>query len=151
MFANECVSQQTTFTKQNLLTRLQNSFRKLLSNVKSFFITHHMRILLQATAPKKYRSLMQSSDLPVQLNQAKYEFNGGTGFIQKPWVMMREGGGAGIFNPFTQSKLEDVVPARLSIKVRMSLKLLLYAVELRTCSECLIPPTRVKQSAQTQV
>ena len=73
---------------------------------------------------------MQSSDLPVQLNQAKYEFNGGTGFIQKPWVMMREGGRAGIFNPFTQSKLEDVVPARLSIKVRMSLKLLLYAVEL---------------------
>ena len=89
---------------------------------------------------------MQSSDLPVQLNQAKYEFNGGTGFIQKPWVMMREGGGAGIFNPFTQSKLEDVVPARLSIKVRMSLKLLLYAVELRTCSECLIPPCKTKRA-----
>ena len=57
------------------------------------------------------------TDLPVQLNQAKFEFNGGTGFIQKPWVMMREGGGAGVFNPFTQSKLEDIVPARLSIKV----------------------------------
>ena len=31
--------------------------------------------------------------------------------------MMREGGGAGVFNPFTQSKLEDIVPARMSIKV----------------------------------
>jgi phosphatidylinositol phospholipase C beta len=59
----------------------------------------------------------QTSDLPVQLNQAKFEFNGGTGFILKPWVMMREGGGSGIFYPFTQSKLEDIVPARLSIKI----------------------------------
>ena len=64
------------------------------------------------------------SDLPVQLNQAKFEFNGGTGYIQKPWVMMREGGGAGIFNPFTQIKLEDIVPATLSIKVT------------RTCIQC---------------
>ena len=53
----------------------------------------------------------------MQLNLAKFEFNGNTGFIQKPWVMMRDGGKAGVFNAFTQSKLEDVVPARLSIKV----------------------------------
>ena len=54
----------------------------------------------------------------MQLNLAKFEFNGGTGFLLKPWVMMRESTGGGVFNPFTQSKLEDIVPARVSIKVR---------------------------------
>ena len=38
----------------------------------------------------------------------------------KPWVMMRDRAGqrGGDFNPFVQSKLEDIVPARLTIKVR---------------------------------
>ena len=62
----------------------------------------------------------QTSDIPMQINTAKFEFNGGTGYLLKPWVMTRDraGTGGGDFNPFVQSKLEDIVPARLTIKVR---------------------------------
>ena len=61
----------------------------------------------------------QTSDIPMQMNTAKFEFNGGTGYLLKPWVMTRDraGTGSGDFNPFVQSKLEDIVPARLTIKV----------------------------------
>lgn len=61
----------------------------------------------------------QTSDIPMQINTAKFEFNGGTGYLLKPWVMTRDraGTGGGDFNPFVQSKLEDIVPARLTIKV----------------------------------
>ena len=58
-----------------------------------------------------------SSDVPVQMNSAKFEFNGNTGFLHKPWVMNREGAAKGVFNPFVQSKLEDIVPAKLKVKV----------------------------------
>ena len=61
------------------------------------------------------------TDLPLQLNHAKFEFNGATGYILKPWVMLTEKTRGGAFNPFTQSKLEDIVPAKLSIKVRHGL------------------------------
>lgn len=57
------------------------------------------------------------SDVPVQINHAKFEFNGMTGYLYKPWVMNREGAARGIFNPFVQSKLEDIVPAKLQVKV----------------------------------
>ena len=57
----------------------------------------------------------------MQINTAKFEFNGGTGYLLKPWVMTREraGTGGGDFNPFVQSKLEDIVPARLNIKASL--------------------------------
>lgn len=57
------------------------------------------------------------TDVPVQINHAKFEFNGNTGFLYKPWVMNREGAAKGVFNPFVQSKLEDIVPAKLQVKV----------------------------------
>ncbi len=53
----------------------------------------------------------------MQLNHAKFEFNGGTGYVLRPWVMMREKAGSGPFNPFVQRALEDIVPAKLSLKV----------------------------------
>ena len=96
----------------------------------------------------------QTSDMPMQVNYAKFEMNGGTGsvnsivlsiyiyvyidvgfnvtmvygywynrctcafilcnrYILKPSVMCMEKG----FNPFVQKKIEDTVPARLSIKI----------------------------------
>lgn len=55
-------------------------------------------------------------DLPMQTNTAKFEFNGNTGYLMKPWVMNREGASRGVFNPFVQSKLEDIVPAKLQVK-----------------------------------
>ena len=65
----------------------------------------------------------------MQVNYAKFEMNGGTGYIHviytqqsfhfiyryilKPSVMLMDKG----FNPFVQKKIEDVVPARLSVKI----------------------------------
>ena len=57
----------------------------------------------------------------MQLNGAKFEFNGATGVLLKPWVMRRERAQGGVFNPFVQSKLEDIVPAKISIKVSKGL------------------------------
>jgi phosphatidylinositol phospholipase C beta len=55
----------------------------------------------------------QTSDMPMQVNYAKFEMNGGTGYILKPSVLSIDRG----FNPFVQKKIEDVVPARLSVKI----------------------------------
>ena len=51
----------------------------------------------------------------MQLNNAKFEFNGNTGYILKPWVLRSE---RAQFSPFVIKKLEDIVPAKISIKVR---------------------------------
>ena len=56
-------------------------------------------------------------DAPMQINTAVFEFNGMTGYLSKPWLMNREGTARGVFNPFVQSKLEDIVPAKLKVKV----------------------------------
>ena len=53
----------------------------------------------------------------MQINTAKFEFNGVTGYLSKPWLINREGTARGVFNPFVQSKLEDIVPAKLKVKV----------------------------------
>jgi hypothetical protein len=42
-----------------------------------------------------------------------------TGYLSKPWVMNREGAAKGVFNPFVQRKLEDIVPAKLQVKVSL--------------------------------
>ena len=55
----------------------------------------------------------QTMDLPLQLNFAKFEANGGTGYILKPWAL-RHGKN---FSPFVMEKITDVVPAQLMIKV----------------------------------
>ena len=74
------------------------------------FITCHKRFF-------RFSIFLFYSDLAVQANNAKFEFNGNTGYLLKPWVMNREGAARGVFNPFVQSKLEDIVPAKLQVKV----------------------------------
>lgn len=59
----------------------------------------------------------QTSDLPMQMNTAKFEFNGLTGCILKPKVMLAERSGSGAFNPFNRSQLENIVPAKLTIEI----------------------------------
>lgn len=57
-----------------------------------------------------------------------------TGYLSKPWLMNREGTARGVFNPFVQSKLEDIVPAKLQVKVsslhRLEILLLTNLVHL---------------------
>ena len=82
-----------------------------------------LAIRIHALSPG-YGDLFPIPDLPVQLNKAKFEFNGNTGYQLKPWVMNREGSSGGFFNPSMQTKLEDIVPARLQVKVRRYILLL---------------------------
>nr|BAA76274.1 PLC-betaS [Ephydatia fluviatilis] len=59
----------------------------------------------------------QSTDLPIQLNNAKYEFNGVTGYLLKPAAYLKERTTGGLFNPFIQNPVENIVPATLTLKV----------------------------------
>ena len=55
----------------------------------------------------------QTMDVPLQLNVAKFEANGGTGYILKPWALCHDKD----FSPFVLEKLANVVPIRLTVKV----------------------------------
>ena len=55
----------------------------------------------------------QTMDVPLQLNVAKFEANGGTGYILKPWALCHDKD----FSPFVLDKLANVVPIRLTVKV----------------------------------
>jgi len=56
----------------------------------------------------------QSLDVPMQLNLGIFQFNQGTGYLLKPEVMRRDDRK---FDPFTQSSVDNIVPATLSIQV----------------------------------
>ncbi|XP_055342779.1 1-phosphatidylinositol 4,5-bisphosphate phosphodiesterase beta-1-like [Paramacrobiotus metropolitanus] len=63
---------------------------------------------------------VQTPDLGMQLNTAVFEFNGLTGYILKPELMRRKDR---TLDPFTESHLDGVVPASLSVRVISGLML----------------------------
>lgn len=56
----------------------------------------------------------QSSDLPMQLNQGKFEYNGGCGYLLKPDFMRRADKD---FDPFADAPVDGVIAAQCSVKV----------------------------------
>ena len=56
----------------------------------------------------------QTSDLPMQLNQGKFEYNGGCGYLLKPDFMRRKDR---IFDPFAESPVDGVIAAQCSVRV----------------------------------
>nr|XP_042901648.1 1-phosphatidylinositol 4,5-bisphosphate phosphodiesterase-like [Parasteatoda tepidariorum] len=56
----------------------------------------------------------QTSDLPMQLNQGKFEYNGGCGYLLKPDFMRRVDK---IFDPFAESPVDGVIAAECSVRV----------------------------------
>ncbi|GFT90580.1 1-phosphatidylinositol 4,5-bisphosphate phosphodiesterase beta-4 [Trichonephila clavipes] len=56
----------------------------------------------------------QTSDLPMQLNQGKFEYNGGCGYLLKPDFMRRPDR---TFDPFAESPVDGVIAAQCSVRV----------------------------------
>lgn len=56
----------------------------------------------------------QTPDLPMQLNQGKFEYNGGCGYLLKPEFMRRDDK---IFDPFSESPVDGVIAAECSVRV----------------------------------
>ncbi|KAF5282018.1 hypothetical protein FQA39_LY00542 [Lamprigera yunnana] len=56
----------------------------------------------------------QTSDLPMQLNQGKFEYNGNCGYLLKPDFMRRSDR---IFDPFSESPVDGVIAAQCSVQV----------------------------------
>ncbi|KAG9510544.1 1-phosphatidylinositol 4,5-bisphosphate phosphodiesterase beta-4, partial [Fragariocoptes setiger] len=56
----------------------------------------------------------QTPDLPMQLNQGKFEYNGSTGYLLKPDFMRRSDRS---FDPFAESPVDGVIAAQCSVQV----------------------------------
>nr|XP_054929159.1 1-phosphatidylinositol 4,5-bisphosphate phosphodiesterase-like [Dermacentor andersoni] len=56
----------------------------------------------------------QTPDLPMQLNQGKFEYNGGCGYLLKPDFMRRADKS---FDPFAESPVDGVIAAQCSVRV----------------------------------
>ncbi|XP_065052408.1 1-phosphatidylinositol 4,5-bisphosphate phosphodiesterase beta-4-like isoform X2 [Rhopilema esculentum] len=57
---------------------------------------------------------LQTTDVPYQLNQAKFEANGQLGYLLKPEIMRRP---EKAFDPFTESPIDGIIPATVTVKV----------------------------------
>lgn len=56
----------------------------------------------------------QTSDLPMQLNQGKFEYNGNCGFLLKPDFMRRADR---TFDPFAETPVDGVIAAQCAVQV----------------------------------
>lgn len=56
----------------------------------------------------------QTADLPMQLNQGKFEYNGNCGYLLKPDFMRRADRS---FDPFAESPVDGVIAAQCSVQV----------------------------------
>lgn len=56
----------------------------------------------------------QTADLPMQLNQGKFEYNGNCGYLLKPDFMRRADRN---FDPFAESPVDGVIAAQCSVQV----------------------------------
>ena len=56
----------------------------------------------------------QTPDLPMQLNQGKFEYNGNCGYLLKPDFMRRADRN---FDPFAESPVDGVIAAQCSVQV----------------------------------
>jgi len=57
----------------------------------------------------------QTPDLPMQLNQGKFEYNGNCGYLLKPDFMRRADRS---FDPFAESPVDGVIAAQCAVQVR---------------------------------
>lgn len=61
----------------------------------------------------------QTADLPMQLNQGKFEYNGNCGYLLKPDFMRRADRN---FDPFAESPVDGVIAAQCAVQVKSILK-----------------------------
>lgn len=58
----------------------------------------------------------QTSDLPMQLNQGKFEYNGNCGYLLKPDFMRRADRN---FDPFADAPVDGVIAAQCAVQVSL--------------------------------
>ena len=58
----------------------------------------------------------QSPDLPMQLNQGKFEYNGNCGYLLKPDFMRRHDKQ---FDPFAETPVDGVIAAQCSVQASL--------------------------------
>lgn len=58
----------------------------------------------------------QTPDLPMQLNQGKFEYNGNCGYLLKPDFMRRSDRS---FDPFAESPVDGVIAAQCAVQVTL--------------------------------
>ena len=56
----------------------------------------------------------QTADLPMQLNQGKFEYNGNTGYLLKPEFMRMADK---TFDPFAETPVDGVIAAQCNVQV----------------------------------
>lgn len=56
----------------------------------------------------------QTPDLPMQLNQGKFEYNGNCGYILKPEFMRRSDKS---FDPFAETPVDGIIAAQCEVTV----------------------------------
>ncbi|CAG7817811.1 unnamed protein product, partial [Allacma fusca] len=66
----------------------------------------------------------QTPDLPMQLNQGKFEYNGNCGYLLKPDFMRRHDRS---FDPFAESPVDGVIAAQCTVQVSSSFNFQTYS------------------------
>ena len=70
----------------------------------------------------------QTPDLPMQLNQGKFEYNGNCGYLLKPDFMRRVDK---TFDPFAESPVDGVIAAQVAVTVSVEFFLCMLSVQFR--------------------
>lgn len=73
----------------------------------------------------------QTSDLPMQLNQGKFEYNGNCGYLLKPDFMRRTDK---TFDPFAESPVDGVIAAQVAVSVSLFLGRFISGTERMSCN-----------------
>lgn len=68
----------------------------------------------------------QTADLPMQLNQGKFEYNGNCGYLLKPDFMRRSDRS---FDPFAESPVDGVIAAQCAVQVCFYSRNLLFNIK----------------------
>lgn len=76
----------------------------------------------------------QTADLPMQLNQGKFEYNGNCGYLLKPDFMRRSDRS---FDPFAESPVDGVIAAQCAVQVPMRSRRLSLFYTYSTSGSCL--------------
>lgn len=72
----------------------------------------------------------QTSDLPMQLNQGKFEYNGNCGYLLKPDFMRRADRS---FDPFADAPVDGVIAAQCAVQVFLTIHIELFYHNSRKC------------------
>ncbi|EDV19641.1 uncharacterized protein TRIADDRAFT_61893 [Trichoplax adhaerens] len=99
------VNQQVTRMKQKKVKKKRNDENTCCKELSD---------LVNYVTPVHFPGFEKADNLPMQLNNGKFEFNGRCGFLLKPDFMRKKDRN---FDPFAESTVDGIVAGKLSIKI----------------------------------